>query len=94
MDRFPSSVRPAVLLSEFAESPELQKLKADNKIQDLFKWTEETAAKSPVGGGAAAKTAARLDAVIKKAMVWEIWNRIDQRSHLDDPRDRRHCSES
>jgi uncharacterized protein YqfB (UPF0267 family) len=63
------------LLQEFEESPELQKLKADNKIQDLFKWTEESAAKSPIGGGAAPKTASRLDAVIKKAMVWEVWNR-------------------
>jgi hypothetical protein len=63
------------LLQEFAESPQLQQLKANNKIQDLFKWTEETAAKSPIGGGAAPKTASRLDAVIKKAMVWEIWNR-------------------
>src|SRR4029077_17708320 len=39
------------------------------------KWTEETAAKSPIGGGPAPKAASRLDAVIKKAMVWEIWNR-------------------
>ena len=63
------------LLSEFGDSPELQKLKSQNKISDLFKWTEESAAKSPIGGGAPPKTASRLDAVIKKAMVWEIWNR-------------------
>jgi hypothetical protein len=63
------------LLSEFSESPQLKQMQANNKIQDLFKWTEESAAKSPVGGGAAPKTASRLDAVIKKAMVWEIWNR-------------------
>jgi len=63
------------LLQEFSESPELQKLKATNRISDLFKWTEESAAKSPVGGGQAPKTASRLDAVIRKAMVWEVWNR-------------------
>src|SRR4029077_7184757 len=63
------------LLQEFAASPQLQQLKATNKIQDLFKWTEETAAKSPIGGGSPPKTASRLDAVIKKAMVWEVWNR-------------------
>ena len=63
------------LMQEFSESEQLQKLKADNKIQDLFKWTEESAAKSPTGGGPAPKTASRLDAVIRKAMVWEVWNR-------------------
>jgi hypothetical protein len=63
------------LLKEFAESEQLQQLQANNKLSDLFKWTEETAAKSPVGGGPAMKAASRLDAVIKKAMVWEVWNR-------------------
>jgi uncharacterized protein YqfB (UPF0267 family) len=63
------------LSQEFDDSPQLQALKTQNKLQDLFKWTEESAAKSPVGGGAAPKAASRLDAVIKKAMVWEIWNR-------------------
>ena len=63
------------LLQEFSESPELQKLQSQNKLSDLFKWTEETAAKSPVGGGSPPKAASRLDAVIRKAMVWEVWNR-------------------
>jgi hypothetical protein len=63
------------LLQEFAESPQLKQLQAANRLSDLFKWTEETAAKSPIGGGQAPKAASRLDAVIKKAMVWEIWNR-------------------
>jgi len=63
------------LLQEFSESPQLRQLQAQNKISDLFKWTEESAAKSPIGGGSAPKTAGRLDAVIKKAMVWEVWNR-------------------
>ena len=63
------------LLNEFEDSPQLKQLQAQNKLSDLFKWTEETAAKSPVGGGPALKAASRLDAVIRKAMVWEIWNR-------------------
>jgi hypothetical protein len=63
------------LLQEFSDSPQLKQLQSQNKLSDLFKWTEESAAKSPVGGGSAPKTASRLDAVIKKAMVWEVWNR-------------------
>jgi hypothetical protein len=63
------------LMQEFGESEELQKLKSQNKLQDLFKWTEESAAKAPIGGGSPPKTASRLDAVIRKAMVWEVWNR-------------------
>jgi hypothetical protein len=63
------------LLQEFADSPQLKRLQAQNRISDLFKWTEESAAKSPVAGGSPPKTASRLDAVIGKAMVWEIWNR-------------------
>jgi hypothetical protein len=63
------------LLQEFADSPQLKQLEAQNRISELFKWTEESAAKSPVGGGSPPQTASRLDAVIKKAMVWEIWNR-------------------
>jgi hypothetical protein len=66
------------LLQEFSESPQLKQLQSQNKLQDLFKWTEESAAKSPIGGGSPPKTASRLDAVIKKAMVWEIWNRSTQ----------------
>ena len=63
------------LLQEFAESKQLKQLQAQNRISDLFKWTEETAAKSPVSGGSPPKTASQLDAVIRKAMVWEVWNR-------------------
>jgi hypothetical protein len=63
------------LLSEFEDSPKLQEYKQAGKISELLKWTEESAAKSPVSGGAAPKTANKLDAVVKKAMVWEIWNR-------------------
>jgi len=63
------------LLREFGESEKLQEYKKANKLSELLKWTEETAAKSPVGGGSAPKTAGKLDSVVKKAMVWEIWNR-------------------
>jgi hypothetical protein len=63
------------LLSEFGDSEKLQKYQAENKLSELLKWTEETAAKSPVSGGPAPKTAGKLDTVVRKAMVWEIWNR-------------------
>ena len=63
------------LTNEFAESPELQKYIKAKKVSELLKWTEESAAKSPVAGGPAPKTAQKLDAVVRKAMVWEIWNR-------------------
>jgi hypothetical protein len=63
------------LTDEFGESEKLQQYTKAGKISELLKWTEETAAKSPVGGGAAPQTAGKLDAVVRKAMVWEIWNR-------------------
>jgi hypothetical protein len=61
--------------TEFAGSPEYDQLKAAGKLGDLLKWTDESAAQSPVGGGAAMKTAAKLGDKIKKAMLWEIWDR-------------------
>ena len=63
------------LKEEFGESEKLQEYIKANKLSELLKWTEETAAKSPVGGGPAPKTAGKLDTVVRKAMVWEIWNR-------------------
>ena len=63
------------LTEEFSDSPKLQEYTKAGKISELLKWTEETAAKSPVGGSQAPKTAGKLDSVVKKAMVWEIWNR-------------------
>ena len=63
------------LKEEFGESEKLQEYIKANKLSELLKWTEETAAKSPVGGGSAPKTAGKLDTVVRKAMVWEIWNR-------------------
>jgi hypothetical protein len=61
--------------TEFAGSPEYEKLKAEGRLSDLLKWTDESAAQSPVGGGAAMKTAQKLGQKIKKAMLWEIWDR-------------------
>jgi len=61
------------LLSEFDDSEDLQAYKAANKMSEILKWTDESAAKSVVGGGSAMKTANKLGGVIKKAMVWEIW---------------------
>jgi hypothetical protein len=63
------------LLREFEDSEQLQKLKQKNRMDDVLKWTEEAAAKNVVGGGGAMKTSDKLGDVIKKAMVWEIWNR-------------------
>ena len=63
------------LLAEFEDSEKLQRLKAKGRMEDVLKWTEEAAAKNTVGGGGAMKTSDKLGDVIKKAMVWEIWNR-------------------
>lgn len=63
------------LETEFAGSAQYDRIKAANRLSDLFKWTDESAAKYPVGGGAAMKTANKLGDYIKKAMVWEIWDR-------------------
>jgi hypothetical protein len=64
---------------EFAGSPEYEDLKARNRLGDLFRWTDESAAKSPVGGGSAMKTAQNLGDHVKKCMVWEIWHRPTRR---------------
>jgi hypothetical protein len=63
------------LKDEFGESEKLQEYIRANKLSELLKWTEESAAKSPVSGGPSPKTAGKLDSVVRKAMVWEIWNR-------------------
>jgi hypothetical protein len=63
------------LLDEFGDSQKLQEYIKANKVHELLKWTEESAAKSPVAGGPPSKTAQKLDAVVRKAMVWEIWSR-------------------
>lgn len=67
------------LASEFAGSPEYDSLKARGRLGDILKWTDESAAKSPVGGGSPMKSAQGLGDHIKKAMVWEIWDRRRRR---------------
>ena len=63
------------LTSEFGDSEKLQEYIQAGKVSELLKWTEESAAKSPVSGGQAPRTAGKLDSVVRKAMVWEVWNR-------------------
>jgi len=67
------------LMAEFEDSPELQALEQAGKLSEVLKWTEESAAKSVVGGGGAMKTADKLGDVIKKAMVWELWDKVERR---------------
>ena len=65
------------LIREFEGTPEFDRIIAAGKIDTLLKWTEESAAKSPPSGGSYTKSAANLGDAIKKAMVWEIWDRTD-----------------
>jgi hypothetical protein len=67
------------LEGEFADAPEVQKLIDQGKLSDLLKWTDESAAKSPVGGGSSMRSAQHLGGHVKKAMVWEIWDRVERR---------------
>lgn len=67
------------LEAEFAGSEEYDRLKAAGRLGDLFKWTDESAAKAAVGGGSAMKSSKTLGDHIKKAMVWEIWDRVNRR---------------
>ena len=68
-------------ISEFqGSSPDFDKLIAAGKVQsELCKWTEESAGKDLVGGGQPMKSAGKLGDVIKKMMVWEIWDRPNKR---------------
>jgi hypothetical protein len=65
------------MIREFEGMPEFDKIVQAGKIDSLLKWTEESAAKSPPSGGGYTKTAEKLGNAIKKAMVWEIWDRTD-----------------
>jgi hypothetical protein len=67
----------AELINEFQGTPEFDKIVATGKIDSLLKWTEESAAKSPPSGGSWTKSAEKLGDAIRKAMVWEIWDRTD-----------------
>jgi hypothetical protein len=62
--------------TEFAGSPQYEALKTQGRLADLFRWTDESAAQNVVGGGPAMKTATKLGDKIKKAMLWEIWDRM------------------
>jgi len=62
------------LMAEFNDSEQLQRLQKAGKLHEVLKWTEESAAKDAVAGSPM-KTADKLGDVIKKAMVWEIWNK-------------------
>jgi hypothetical protein len=64
---------------EFAGSPEYEAIKGAGKLADLLRWTDESAAKSPVGGGSAMKSAQNLGDHVRKCMVWEIWDRVNRR---------------
>lgn len=63
---------------EFAGSPEYDRLVAENKLGEIFRWTDEMAAKSPPGGGQTMVTANKLGGHIRKAMLWEIWDRNER----------------
>jgi len=67
------------LVQEFKGNPAFDKIVEKGRLSDLLKWTEESAAKDAVGGGGAIKTSDKLGDVIKKAMVWEIWDRVRKR---------------
>jgi hypothetical protein len=67
------------LLAEFSDSDQLHALEQAGKIGELLRWTEESAAKSAIGGGGALRTADKLGDVIQKAMIWEIWDKTKRR---------------
>ena len=65
------------LIREFSGTPEFDAIVDAGKVSSLLKWTEESAAKSPPSGGSYTKSAEKLGDAIRKAMVWEIWDRTD-----------------
>jgi hypothetical protein len=67
------------LVKEFSGEPIFDRMLAKGRLDDICKWTEESAAKDAVGGGGAVKTSDKLGDVIKKGMVWEIWDRPNRR---------------
>lgn len=68
-------------IAEFqGSSPKFDQLIAQGKLEsELCLWTEESAAKNLVGGGQPMKSAGKLGDVIRKMMVWEIWDRPNRR---------------
>jgi hypothetical protein len=68
-----------MLEAEFAGSPEYEALKQAGKLESILLWTDESAAKNPVGGGSGMKATNYLGDYIHKAMIWEIWHRPTKR---------------
>ena len=69
------------LIEEFTGSPEFDKIVAAGKVNELLKYTDESAAKQTVGGGAPIKTADNLGDHRLKAMAWEVWDRNSRQIH-------------
>jgi hypothetical protein len=69
----------SALKTEFAGNPKFDAMVAAGKVADLLVWTDETAAKHMVGGGSAPKTAGKLGNHRRKAMVWEVWDRLTRK---------------
>lgn len=67
------------LTAEFQGQPEFDRLVQLGKLDTLLQWTEESAAKSPPAGGGYQKTAQQQGDVIRKAMVWEVWDKVQRR---------------
>jgi hypothetical protein len=67
------------LRTEFQGNPKFDALDQSGKLIDLLVWTDESAAKHVVGGGSAPKTAGKLGNHRRKAMVWEIWDRLTRK---------------
>lgn len=66
------------LIREFQGSETFDKIVALGKIKDLLKYTDESAAKETVGGGAPIRTADKLGDHVRKAMVWEVWDKTER----------------
>jgi hypothetical protein len=67
------------LMAEFSDSEQLVAMEQAGRLGELLRWTEESAAKSAIGGGGALRSADKLGDVIKKAMIWEIWDKSKRR---------------
>ena len=78
------------LLTGILREPRTAATQAQNKLSDLFKWTEETAAKSPVGGGPAIESGDPSRRCHPQSDGLGDLEQIDQGNHLADPRERRH----
>jgi hypothetical protein len=65
-------------LSNFANTPAVQKLIRQGRLSDIFKWTDRSAAQlssKEVESGSRGSDDYGLQDVIKKALVWEFWDK-------------------